>query len=80
MNHFSKPTDIERAALLYTYKEINEKFLISKLFLPTTLTVLRISDSLITSSTYLTFRFSTLPLQLDDILESNLLSNSTSLT
>jgi 5-methyltetrahydropteroyltriglutamate--homocysteine methyltransferase len=35
MNHFVNLTDIERAALLYTYKEINEKFPNIKIILAT---------------------------------------------
>jgi 5-methyltetrahydropteroyltriglutamate--homocysteine methyltransferase len=75
-------TDVERAALVCTYKEINKKFPDIKIILANYFDCF--GDNL---ETALSLPVHTLhldlvrcPLQLDDILESNLLSNSTSLS
>jgi 5-methyltetrahydropteroyltriglutamate--homocysteine methyltransferase len=75
-------TDDERAALLYTYKEINEKFPDIKIILANYFDCfgenLEIALSLPVHTLHLDLV--RCHLQLDDILESNLLSNSTSLS
>jgi 5-methyltetrahydropteroyltriglutamate--homocysteine methyltransferase len=75
-------TDDERAALLYTYKEINEKFPDIKIILANYFDCfgenLEIALSLPVHTLHLDLV--RCHLQLDDILESNLLSSSTSLS
>jgi 5-methyltetrahydropteroyltriglutamate--homocysteine methyltransferase len=75
-------TDIERAALLYTYKEINEKFPNIKIILANYFDCFgeNLATALSLPVHTLHLDLVRCPLQLDDILESNLLSNSTSLS
>jgi 5-methyltetrahydropteroyltriglutamate--homocysteine methyltransferase len=75
-------TDDERAALLYTYKEINEKFPDIKIILANYFDCLGENLEIALSLPVHTLHLDLVRchLQLDDILESNLLSNSTSLS
>ncbi len=75
-------TDVERAALLYTYKEINEKFPDIKIILANYFDCFgeNLETALSLPVHTLHLDLVRCHLQLDDILESNLLSNSTSLS
>jgi 5-methyltetrahydropteroyltriglutamate--homocysteine methyltransferase len=75
-------TDVERAALVYTYKEINEKFPDIKIILANYFDCFgeNLETALSLPVHTLHLDLVRCHLQLDDILESNLLSNSTSLS
>jgi 5-methyltetrahydropteroyltriglutamate--homocysteine methyltransferase len=75
-------TDDERAALLYTYKEINEKFPDIKIILANYFDCFgeNLETALSLPVQTLHLDLVRCHLQIDDILESNLLSNSTSLS
>jgi 5-methyltetrahydropteroyltriglutamate--homocysteine methyltransferase len=75
-------TDDERAALLYTYKEINEKFPDIKIILANYFDCFGENLEIALSLPVHTLHLDLVRcyLQLDDILESNLLSSSTSLS
>ena len=75
-------TDVERAALVYTYTKINEKFPQIKIILANYFDCFGENLATALSLPVHTFHLDLVrcPLQLDDILESNLLAETTSLS